>query len=227
MNSIEEKGVILAPSVMINCQVPTPTLVCDGVFCVLILEHWQVDFHMATGFPVGPSATAWTHGTSWSFNLDDTDEEVNAVLWSLSNPWSDDGKGDGGGAAHTSHCPWPQSRSHCDAQPHSGYTGLGPCLGTSHHATAVGRLAGCRAWSWLLKLNGVNAGIMEWRHPGPLGLMHPLVMAWAINCRPSPMLTGLVMSLACLPTQLVAPNSMNMMSHTSPRLSTSPNDHCP
>ena len=40
-------------------------------------------------------------------DLDDTDEEVDTELWSLSNPWSGPGEGDGGGggAAHRSSSP--------------------------------------------------------------------------------------------------------------------------
>ena len=33
--------------------------------------------------------------------------------------------------------------------------------------------------------------------------------------------------LACLPTQLMAPDSMNMASHASPKLRPSPRDHLP
>ena len=57
---------------------------------------------------------------------------------------------------------------------------------------------------------------------GPLGSMYHSVIAWAINCHPSPKVTTLALSWACLPTQLMAPDSMNMASHTSPRLSPSP-----
>ena len=127
-------------------------------------------------------------------DLDDTDEEIDAELWSLLNPWSGEGKGDEGGAAHNSCCPWPQSQPHCGAQPHSWCTGLGPHLGTSHHSAAFRRLAGHGDESWLQKLNGVDAGGMEWGHPGPLGSMCLSVMAWVINCWSSPRLTGLELS---------------------------------
>ena len=100
-------------------------------------------------------------------------------------------------------------------------THLGSHLGTSHHSAIVGSLAAHGYWSSLWKLNGGDAGTMVQGHLGPLGLMYHLVMAWAINCWPSPRLTGLVLSCACLPTQLVAPNNMNVVFHTSPKLSPS------
>ena len=166
--------------------------------------------------------------TTHVLDLSDTHEEVDAEPWSLSNPWSGEGKGNGGGVAHNSLPPsldltQSQSQPCCGVWHHSWYPGLGPCLGTSHHAAAVGRLAGHRDRPWLLKLNGVDAGGMELRCPGPPGLMCPSVMAWEINHQPSPRLTRLVLSLACLPTQLMAPDSMNLVSHTSLRLNPSPN----
>ena len=39
--------------------------------------------------------------------LDDTDEEVDTELRSLSNQQSSDGNGDGGGVAHRYHHLWP------------------------------------------------------------------------------------------------------------------------
>ena len=101
-------------------------------------------------------------------NIDATDEEVDAELLSLSNPWSDEGKGDWGGATHNSHCLWPQSWPCCGAPPHFWCTGWGPSLGTSHHSAAAGRLAGHGDESWLWKLNGVDAGEMEWGGQTPL-----------------------------------------------------------
>ena len=56
---------------------------------------------------------------------------------------------------------------------------------------------------------------MKQGHPGPLGSMCLLVMAWVINCQPLSRLTGLALSWACLPTQLIAPDSMNAASRTS------------
>ena len=112
-------------------------------------------------------------------DLDDTDEEVDAELQSLSNPQSGNGKGGRGGLTHSPHCPWPWS--FCNVQPHSWYDGPRSHLGTSHHSTGVEGLATCRDKSCLWKLNGADAGGMEQGHPGPLGLMHHLVIAWAIN----------------------------------------------
>ena len=62
---------------------------------------------------------------------------------------------------------------------------------------------------------------MEHGCPGPLGSMCLLVMAWATNHQPSPRLTGLVLSWTFLPTQLMAPNNVNMASHTLPKVSPS------
>ena len=156
--------------------------------------------------------------------LEHTDEEAGTELWSLLNLWSGKGEGDEGGATHDSHCPPPQSWPHCGAQPYSWYTGLGPHLGTSHNAAAVGRLAGHGDWPWSLKLNGLDTSGMEWGCPGPIGLMHPLAMAWVINCLPSPRLTRLALSWACLPTQPMALDSVSAVSHALPRFSPSPND---
>ena len=64
----------------------------------------------------------------------------------------------GGGLAHGSCHPWPQSQPFCNAWPHSWYDGLGSCLGTSHHSAAVGSLAAHGDWSWLWQLHGGNAG---------------------------------------------------------------------
>ena len=51
VDSIGEKGVVLAPHAALHHQVPMPALISDGVFCVLVLEDWQVDFHMASRLP--------------------------------------------------------------------------------------------------------------------------------------------------------------------------------
>ena len=53
--------------------------------------------------------------------------------------------------------------------------------------------------------------------------MCPLMIAWAINCQPSLRLTSLVLSWACLQTQLMTPDNVNVVSHASPKLSPSPN----
>ena len=65
-NSIGEKSVVLAPSIVIHHQVPTPDLISDSVFHVLILEDQQVDFIMASGLPVASSAIVWMSGISRS-----------------------------------------------------------------------------------------------------------------------------------------------------------------
>ena len=159
-------------------------------------------------------------------DIDATDEEVDAELLSLLNPWSDESKGDWQGATCNSHCLWPWSWPHCGPWPHSWCTGQGSSLGTSHHSAAARQLAGHGDKSCLQKLNCVDAGGMEWGWPGPLGLMCPPVMAWVINCWPLLQLTGLALSWACLPTQPMAPNNVNVASWASPKLSPSPNDHC-
>ena len=110
---------------------------------------------------------------------------------------------------------------HCSAWPWSQYDTQRLCLGTSHHSVAVGSLSPFGDSPWLQKLNGSDAGRIEQGHPGPLGSMHHLVMVWVINCQPSSRLTWLTLSWACLPTQLMAPDSVNMASHTSPKLNPS------
>ena len=60
---------------------------------------------------------------------------------------------------------------------------------------------------------------------GPLGSMCPSVMAWAISHWPPPRLASLALSWAGLPTQVMAPDNVNVASRTLPRLSPSPNDH--
>ena len=160
-------------------------------------------------------------------DIDATDEEAEAELLSLWNPWSDESKGKQGGATLNSHCLWPQSWSCCSAQPCSWCTGWGPRLVTSHCSAAAGRLADHGDESWLQKLNGFDAGGMEWGWPGPLGSMCPSVLAWMINYQPLPRLTGLALSWACLPTQLMVPDKVNVASHALPKLSPSPNNCCP
>ena len=73
----------------------------------------------------------------------------------------------------------------------------------------------------------LNTGGMEQGQPGPLCLICPSVMAWAIYHWPSPRLNSLALSWACLPTQPMAPDSVNTASHASPKLGPSPNDHLP
>ena len=73
--------------------------------------------------------------------ISDTDDAVDAVLLSLSNPWSDESEGNLDGAAHNSYCLQAQSQPHCGAQPHSCCPGQGPSWGISHHSAGAGRLA--------------------------------------------------------------------------------------
>ena len=136
------------------------------------------------------------------------------------------GKGNWGGAIHSSCCLWPWSQLCCSTQPCSWCTYWGPSLNTSHCSAAAGRLAGHGDKSWLWKLNGVDAGGMEWGGQDPWcdvsfrdGLVDPH--------QSSPRLTGLVLSWACLLTQLMAPDKVNMASHTLPKLSSSSNDCYP
>ena len=50
-------------------------------------------------------------------DLNDTDDEVDAVLLSLSNTWSDESEGDWGVATHNPCCLWPQFWSYCSTWP--------------------------------------------------------------------------------------------------------------
>ena len=114
--------------------------------------------------------------------------------------------------------------SSCGTWPHSCCPVWGSSWGTSHCLAFAKRLAGCRDMSWLQKLNGLDAGIMDQGWPGPLGLMCPLVMAWVINHLPLPRLMGLVLICAYLPTHAIIPDNINVASLTSPKFSPSPNE---
>ena len=85
-------------------------------------------------------------------------------------------------------------------------------------------LSSCRGPSWLWNLNGKNTGRQVWGHPGPLASVHHSLMACAIICWPSHRLNALALSWACLPTQFMAPDSVNMVSWASPNLRPSPRD---
>ena len=78
----------------VYCQVPALTLIADGIFCVLIYEDWQIDFHMASYLPTVSAKCECLEPPDLS-DLDDTNEEVDAELQSLSNPWYGEGEGDG------------------------------------------------------------------------------------------------------------------------------------
>ena len=141
---------------------------------------------------------------------------------SLFNLQSSEGEDEG--AAHGSCCLWPWSQPCHDAWLQSWCNIQQECLGSSMPLLVLWTLSSCGDPSWLWKLNGSDAGGCEWGCPGPLALMHHSVMALAINCQPSHRLNMLALSWACLPTQLMAPNSVNMASCASPRLIPSPRD---
>ena len=94
------------------------------------------------------------------------------------------------------------------------------------HLSALWSLSSDGDLSWLQKLNGGNAGRCEQGHPGPLASTHHSVMAWVINCWPSCILTALVLSWACLLTQLTTRDGVNVASHTLHKLSP-PSNHLP
>ena len=135
---------------------------------------------------------------------DDTDEEVDTELLSLSNPLSSEGEGVRVSSAHSSHCIWLQSWQHCDTQSWSWCYIWWVCLGSSTHLSVLWSLSSCWGPSWLQNLNGSNAGRCERGCPGPLVSTHHSVMAWAINHWPSHRFNALALSWACLPTQLMA-----------------------
>ena len=70
---------------------------------------------------------------------------------------------------------------------------------------------------------------MEWTEgdQAHIGSVCPLVIAWVINHLPSPMLTGLALSCACLPTHAMISDNVNVASLASPKVSPSPNEWHP
>ena len=210
VDSIGEKGVVWAPSMAIHHQIPTSALISDGVIHVLILEDWQVDFHMASKVPAALFAMVWKPGTSRSIRPWWHWWEVDTVFGHSQTQNLEKVKVMGVGAVHKSHCLWLWSWPHCNAWPCSWYDTLWLCLGTSNCSAAVWGLTPHRDSSWLQDLNGGDTGKIEWGCLGLLGSMHCPVMAWAINYQPSSKLTALVLSWASLPTQLIFPDSMNM-----------------
>ena len=98
---------------------------------------------------------------------------------------------------------------------------------TSQHSSALWSLSSCGGLSWLQKLNSGNTDSHEQGCLGPLASMHHSMMAWVINCWPSHKLTALVLSWACLLTQLMAPDNVNMVSCPLLKLSPSPRDCLP
>ena len=203
-----------------------PTLLSDGILLVFIPEDWQIDFHMT---PWLPAASAMVHmpGPPDLLDHEDTDKEVDTELLSFSILWSGEGEGVRVGAAHRScHiCLW--SWPHCGTRSWSRHDIQWVCLGSSTHLLVLCSLSSYESPSWLQNLNGSNAGRCEWGCPGPLASTCHLVMAWAINHQPSHRLNALVLSLACLPTQLMAPDRVNMVSCASHKQSPSPRDCLP
>ena len=206
----------------IDCYVPAPTLVCDGILSILILEDWQVYLHVASSFPMGLLSMAWMPRTSWSLlhwchwwgSWYWTSVTFKPMIW-----WEQRWLGWG----H----PYLSLSLVLILTPHSWWTGWGLSLDTSHHSATAGMFAGHGDKSWLQKLNGVKVGGIEWGWLDPLGLVCPSVMAWAISCQPLPRLASLALSWAALPTQLMVTDSINVASCASPKLSPSPNDHHP
>ena len=66
---------------------------------------------MASWFPAGMSSMAWMLDPPDLSDIDDNDDEVDAVVLSLSNPWADESEGNWG--------LWPQFQPHCGVHPHS------------------------------------------------------------------------------------------------------------
>ena len=183
---------------------------------------------------IWPPGSLWGclpwHGCLESHNLsdiEDIDDEVNAVLLSLSNPWSDKSEGYQGGVTYNSHCLWPWFWPCCGAHPHSCCPIWGPSWGTSHHLAFDGRLAGHGDMSWLQKIkwhrcrcNGLRATNSPWFDVS-------FSDGWVINCLPSGRFTALVLICACLPTRAIIPDNVNVVSLTSPKFSPSSNEWCP
>ena len=200
-----------------------PTLISDGILLVFILEDWQIDFHMAFWLPAA-SAMVCTPGAPRSIGL----------WWHWWGSWH---------WTSVTLKPMIQWRWRC----------LGWCSPwvSSHLATVPATLwypVLVMVWhpdeyaeapphihqhsgaflpvglSWLWNLNSSNAGRWEWQCPGPQATVYCLVMAWAFNHWLYYRLNALALSRACLPNQLMAPDSVNMVSCVSPKLSPSPRD---
>ena len=78
-------------------------MIGDGILLVFILADGQIDFHVTPRLPAA-SAMVLMPGVPDLSDLDDTEEEVDTELLSISNPQS--GEGVGVGAAQGSHCHW-------------------------------------------------------------------------------------------------------------------------
>ena len=49
LNGVGEEGMVLTPCLMVYSQIPSPTLVGDGV---LIFKDGQIDLYVASSFPM-------------------------------------------------------------------------------------------------------------------------------------------------------------------------------
>ena len=85
--------------------------------------------------------------------------------------------------------------------------------------------------SWSLPCGGLwcrangQSWCLECGCPGPLAPIQHSVMAWVITHQPSHVVKGSVARCANLPTQVLAPVSVNMASLTLPKFRPSPRDH--
>ena len=182
---------------------------------------------------IGPPNSLWHQPqcncleTPDLLDLDYTNEDVDTELLSLLNPQSGDSKWVRGCATHRSHCWWLQLWPHCCTLPPSLCDGQQICPGSSMSSLSLWNLSSGGDSSLLWNMNSSVTGRWEWGHPGPLAMMHCSVIAWAINCWLSCRLNGLALSWVCLATQLLAPDSVNMVSLVSPKFRPSPRDHLP
>ena len=193
-------------------------LISDGIFHVLILEDWQVDFHMGSRLSVALSAAVWNlqiyqtlmtslkklttnFGHSWIHDL------VKAKVIGVGQPIG----------LVTSGCS----------------PGLVVMLDLIHGMMPYGY-----TWAPPIVQQLLGASFLTGTHPNCGSLMvvvqGELSMdiwvlwvqcilqwwpEWSTTGWPSPRLTALVLSWACLPTQLMAPNSVNVASCNLPKLS--------
>ena len=143
-----------------------PTLISESAFLVLILEDWQIDFHMASWLPavsammhtpgapryIGP----WWHWWgSWQW----TSVTLKPTVWW---EWRCQGQ-----CSPQSHCLWLQFQLQCGTWSQLWCDVWRVCLGSSMHSLALWSLSSCGGPSWLQNLYGSNAGRHEWGWPGP------------------------------------------------------------
>ena len=50
LDGVGEEGMVLITCLMVYSQIPSPTLVGDGIFHVLIFKDGQINLHVASGF---------------------------------------------------------------------------------------------------------------------------------------------------------------------------------